>query len=162
MARAQTYSNYKSHNTVKFLIGICPQGVISYISQGRKNIDKYLTENCGILDNLLPGDLILADRGFNVQESVGLFCATIKVPPFTRGKKQLSSCDVDRARQLSRVRIDIERVIGAVRQKFSILSSTVSIFMIRREEGSNTSLLDKLVVVCCALNNCCDSIINLS
>ena len=34
MARAQTYSNYKHHNTVKFLIGITPQGVVSFISKG--------------------------------------------------------------------------------------------------------------------------------
>ena len=34
MARAQTYSHYKHHNTVKFLIAISPQGVISYISKG--------------------------------------------------------------------------------------------------------------------------------
>ena len=31
LARACTWSNYKHHNTVKFLIGICPQGVISFI-----------------------------------------------------------------------------------------------------------------------------------
>ena len=34
-AQAQTWSNYKKHNTVKFLIGITPQGTILYISQGR-------------------------------------------------------------------------------------------------------------------------------
>ena len=28
MAKAQTWSNYKHHNTVKFLIGISPQGSI--------------------------------------------------------------------------------------------------------------------------------------
>lgn len=33
-ARAQTWSSYKHHNTCKFLIGICPQGVISFISKG--------------------------------------------------------------------------------------------------------------------------------
>ena len=33
IARAMTWSNYKHHNTVKFLIGITPQGVISYISK---------------------------------------------------------------------------------------------------------------------------------
>ncbi len=33
MARAQTWSNYKHHNTVKFLLGITPQGTISYISR---------------------------------------------------------------------------------------------------------------------------------
>ena len=34
------------------------------------------------------------------------------MPPFTRGKKQLSQPEVDTARQLSRVRIHVERVIG--------------------------------------------------
>ncbi len=34
MARAQTWSNYKHHNTVKFLIGIAPQGSITFISKG--------------------------------------------------------------------------------------------------------------------------------
>lgn len=33
LARALTWSNYKHHNTVKFLIGITPQGSISYISE---------------------------------------------------------------------------------------------------------------------------------
>ena len=91
MARAQTYSNYKHHNMVKFLIGITPQGVTSYISKGWGGhvSDKHLIENCGILNNLLPGDQILPDCWFNVQDSVGLFCAEIKIPPFTKGKKQL-------------------------------------------------------------------------
>lgn len=33
-ARAQTWSHYKHHNTVKFLIGITPQRAISFISKG--------------------------------------------------------------------------------------------------------------------------------
>ena len=33
-ARAQTWSNYKHHNTVKYLIGITPQGSVSFISEG--------------------------------------------------------------------------------------------------------------------------------
>ena len=32
LARAQTWSNYKHHNTVKFLIRIAPQGCVTYIS----------------------------------------------------------------------------------------------------------------------------------
>ena len=35
---------------------------------------------------VLPGDLILADRGFTIQESAGMYCAQVKVPPFTKGK----------------------------------------------------------------------------
>ena len=33
-AHAQTWSNYKHHNTVKYLIGITPQGSILFISDG--------------------------------------------------------------------------------------------------------------------------------
>ena len=110
MARAQTWSNYKHHNTVKFLIGISPQGSITFVSQGwgGRVSDQHLTEHCGILDRLLPGDIILADRGFTVQDAAGLYCAEVKLPPFTKGKKQLSNCEVDKARQLSRVRIHVE------------------------------------------------------
>ena len=58
--------------TAKILTGITPQGTISFVSEawGGRTSDKFLTENCGILKNLLPGDLILADRGFTVHESV--------------------------------------------------------------------------------------------
>ena len=128
-ARAQTWSNYKHHNTVKFLIGISPQGAISYRLKGwgGRVSDVNLTENCGLLERLLPGDLILADRGFNIQESAGLYCAEVKLPPFTKVKNQLSKAEVDNSRQLSHVRIHVERVIGVVRQKFSILESTLPI-----------------------------------
>ena len=34
LARAQTYLSYKHHNTAKYLIGITPQGSVSFISQG--------------------------------------------------------------------------------------------------------------------------------
>ena len=160
MARAQTYSHYKHHNTVKFLIGISPQGVISYISKGwgGRVSDKYLTENCGLLNCILPGDQILADRGFNVQESVGFYCAEIKIPPFTKGKKQLSQIEVDTARQLSLVRIHVERVIGLLRNKYTILQSTLPIKMIMCNDGEN-SVLDKIVVICSVLCNCCQSVI---
>ena len=34
LARVQTWSSYKHHNTAKFLIGITPQGTVSFISKG--------------------------------------------------------------------------------------------------------------------------------
>ena len=33
LARAETYSNYKNHNTVKFLIAISPTGAIIFVSK---------------------------------------------------------------------------------------------------------------------------------
>ena len=54
LARAQTYSNYKSHNTIKVLIGISPQGTVTFVSQawGGRTSDKSSTENCGLLNKL--------------------------------------------------------------------------------------------------------------
>ena len=42
LSRASTWSNYK-HNTIKFLIAVFPQGVISFISKawGGHTSDKY-------------------------------------------------------------------------------------------------------------------------
>ena len=132
MARAQTWSNYKHHNTVKFLIEIFPQRSITFVSKGwgGRVSDQHLTENCGILDNLLPGDVVLADRGFTIQDAASLYCAEVKLPPFTKGKKQLSHFEIDKARQLSCVWIHVERVIGLLRQKYRILSSTLPINLI--------------------------------
>ena len=45
-------------------------------------------------------------------------------PPFTKGKRQLSQLEVDTSRQLSAVRIHVERVIGVLRQKYSFLEGT--------------------------------------
>ena len=58
-ARACTWSNYKHHNTVKILLGISPQGVISFVSKawGGCVSDKYITDHCRVLDHLVPGDL---------------------------------------------------------------------------------------------------------
>ena len=70
LARDQTFSNYKHHNTIKILIGITPQGSSSFVSEswGGCNSDKFLTENCRFLDKLEPGDVVMADRGFTVAE----------------------------------------------------------------------------------------------
>lgn len=162
--RAQTWSNYKQHNTCKFLIGITPQGSISYVSQawGGRVSDVYRTEKCGILKNLMHGDLVLADRGFTIQNAASHYMAEVKIPSFTRGKAQLSPCDIATTRELARVRIQVERVIGMLRQKYKILSSTLPINLVMNDPDcidDDISMIDKIVIVCSALCNCCDSII---
>jgi len=161
LARAQTWSNYKHHNTVKFLISVTPQGTISFISKawGGRTSDKRITEESGYLNFINPGDIILADRGFDISESVEISCAaSVMIPSFTRGKKQLSAAEVELTRKIAHVRIHVERVIGNVRQKYMFMCGPVPIDMLSKDD-TNMTTLDKIVRVCCCLTNLCDSVV---
>ena len=157
-ARAQTWSNYKQHNTVKILIAVTPQGSISFVSKawGGRASDKYITEQSGILDKLLPGDLVLADRGFTIQDSVGFYCAEVKTPPFTKGKKQLSRHEVDWSRGISHVHIHVERVIGLLKQKYTIMQGTIPISLLK--DGTECTI-DNIITTCSALCNLCVTVV---
>lgn len=121
--------------------------------------DKVITEECGILDKLMPGDLVLADRGFNIYELVAECSAYAKLPAYTKGKTQLSPREVHNSRELAHVRIHVERLIGLVKQKYSILSNRLPISFIKNDENYDVSVADKIMVICCSLTNLCESII---
>ena len=167
MARAQTYSNYKSHNTVKILVGITPQGSISFVSNawGGRTSDKYLTDNCGFLKKLLPGDLVMADRGFTIQESLMLHKAELAIPAFTKGKDQLDPFDVEQTRGIANVRIHVERVIGLLRSKYTILSGILPIDFLQCDptgsQEAKIPMIDRIITVYAALTNLSNGIIAL-
>jgi len=160
-ARSSTWSNYKHRNTAKVLLGIVPQGSVAYVSEtwGGPVSDKHLTENCGMLKKLLPGDIVLADRGFDIAESVGMMQARLHIPAFTKGKDQLSAAEVEETRTIANVRIHVERVIGMVRQKYSILHHTIPIDFVTIRQGEDIPIIDRIVRICCALNNVCNPIV---
>ena len=143
------------------LLDIAPQGVVSFASEawGGRVSDKHITENCGILSKLLPGDIVLADRGFNISDSVGMVQVKLHIPAFTKGKDQLSALEVEETRSIANVRIHVERVIGAVRQRYTILQGTLPIDFITRRTGENCPIIDRMIRVCCALNNLCNSVV---
>ena len=76
-----------------------------------------MTLNSGFLDNLLPGDIVLADRGFDIQECVGMLCAKVsqELPAFTKGRCQLAARDVEETRKIAHLRIHFERVVRGIR-----------------------------------------------
>lgn len=148
--RSATWSNYKQRNTPKYLIGITPQGFISFISLGfgGRCSDKFVTENSGIFDNLIPGDVVLADKGFMNVNSVGFFCAKLILPASARGVKQLNPIDVESTRKIASLRINVERVIGQLRQKFHILKGALPIELLKCTDGKFAQI-DKIVHICC-------------
>ena len=161
LAKSCTWSQYKHHNTAKYLIAISPQGVITYISKGwgGRVSDKHITENSSFLKNILPGDLVLADRGFNIAESLGAHGASLQIPAYTKGKQQLSASDVEKTRSIANVRIHVERIIGSVRQKYTILNATDILPKEMCQAKDGIVMLDEIVRLCCALHNLCEGIV---
>lgn len=151
-ARAQTWSNYKHSNTLKYLIAITPAGAISFLSSGwgGRVSDKQISKESGFLELLEPMDEVLADRGFLIRDELAACGAILRIPHFTKGKKQLSALEVDTSRQLSRVRIHVERVIGRWKN-FKILQTVIPV--------SQVDMLDDVVIVCGALTNLCKSVV---
>ena len=64
------------------------------------------------------------------------------------------------SQQLSQVCIHMERIIEVVRQKYTILQSTLPMNSIMYSETQKISVIDKVVTVCCALCNCCDAVVS--
>ncbi|KAG0425491.1 hypothetical protein HPB47_027345 [Ixodes persulcatus] len=123
--RSDTYSSYKCHNTAKGLLGITPNGFVSFVSDfapGRVS-DKALTAYSGLCNLLEPGDSVMADRGFLITEEVEAAGANLNIPPFLGGRLQLSLEDEVKTRAISKVRIHAERVIGQMKC-FRILRGT--------------------------------------
>ncbi len=143
--QSQTYSNYKHHNTAKGLIGISPSGAVSFVSDlysGRTS-DRQLTKSCGILPLLEENDSVMADRGFEIANDLpnGV---DLNIPPFLRGKEQLSAMEEAETRKIASVRIHVERAICRVKT-FRILSTVFPLSM--------AADLNKIWIICCYLTN---------
>ncbi|XP_064480029.1 uncharacterized protein LOC135399823 [Ornithodoros turicata] len=146
MARAQTYSSYKAHNTLKFLIVIAPNGFIMYVSKayGGRASDKFIVKDCGILEYFARNDEIMADRGFTLDPYLAAQGVKLNVPAFTRGKAQLSEEEVTKTRRIASVRIHVERAINRMKT-YRIFKSSLSI--------KCKKTIDMMIFVCAGLCN---------
>ena len=72
--QACTWSEYKHHNTIKFLAGISPTGYITFLSDcyGGRASDRCIVKDSGFYNLLEREDMVMADRGFQIHEE--LYC----------------------------------------------------------------------------------------
>lgn len=125
---------------------------------GGRCSDKFITEDSGLLNLLLPGDVIMADRGFTLKVEVALQQATLITPTFVKGVRQLDPRDVEFTRRIASVRIHVERLIGLIRQKYLIFTNKLPISIISKTTHSIPAVI-QIVTVCAALINLCPSVI---
>jgi len=90
--------------------------------------DKDLVKRSGIVDLFSPGDTLLADRGFNIQELLLHKGVKLVIPPFLKTKKQFSNTDDQRTKQVANAKIHVERVIGRMKD-FDIMKAELPLEM---------------------------------
>ena len=89
-ARAQLWSNYKKHTTIKFLIGCTSLGAVSFLSKawGGRTSDNEIVKRGGYLTQPvhMAGDQILADRGFTMRDEFAAVAGVnLITPAFIKG-----------------------------------------------------------------------------
>ena len=138
-----TWSNYKSHNTLKGLIGISPFGGVTFCSElwAGSISDIELTRKSGLLES---GDNVMADKGFNIDELLRERGVTLNIPPFMKDGS-LSEDDVVLTRSIASLRIHVERVIERIKN-FRILSGNIP-------NSIHASTVNKMFYVCVMLTN---------
>ena len=67
--------------------------------------DKEITIQSGFLDIVQPGDVILADRGFNIHELLAKKGARLVIPPFLEKRDALSLEDEVRTSIIAKERL---------------------------------------------------------
>lgn len=151
MDQEQTWSNYKHHHTVKYLVGLTPAGAVCFLSPGWGGSVsvKEMVSNSGFFELLEPMDKILAIQKFSIREDLVAYQATVHIPHFKKGHTHMSASEAGTTRRLSNVRIHLERVIGRLK-KFNILTSVIP----RNQED----ILGDMVTVCGALTNLCQTV----
>ncbi|XP_041360664.1 uncharacterized protein LOC121376926 isoform X1 [Gigantopelta aegis] len=145
-AQQSTFSTYKNRNTVKTLIGASPGGLISYISPtyGGSTSDRQIVERSNLLSCVDPGDSIMADKGFNVQDLFAPINVAINIPTFFRKKNRMSGNIVMKDRKISSKRVHIERIIG-LGKTYKILCNPLT--------STETKLSSDIVFICYMLCN---------
>ena len=126
LSQACIFSAHRNKNTVKVLIGITPSGAVSFVSKCYEGSisDRKLVERSGLLEKLEPGDKIMADKGFQIQDLLTPLGVRLNMPPFLTGSAQMSASDVIITKKIAHLRVHVERAIGHVKE-FHILKNTL-------------------------------------
>ena len=109
--QGNTYSSYKHHCTMKRLIAVNPNGAACFVSDLYEGSidDVSIFEQCGILSHINPGDSLLADKGFTVQDLLLPKQATIYIPPFLGKRDSFTKEEIIQTKRIAKARIHVER-----------------------------------------------------
>jgi hypothetical protein len=108
----ECWSKYKHRYTLKWLVATSPDGRIVFVSDAYPGswIDERITEDCGIMDMLNPGDVVLADKGFNAHCDFYLRDILL-VRPISLREGGFDKEESDLSRKIASARVHVERAM---------------------------------------------------
>ena len=142
------YSDYKSHTTVKVLVGIVSGSRFSFVSFAFPGSisDKNKTVKSGLLNPDLwePGKELMTDRGFTVKEYLTPLGVKLIIPSFSKGRSQFNEQEIVKSKQVANERIHVERMIQWLKC-YHIFDRVIRLNMIRS--------LNQIISICVILSN---------
>ncbi|XP_077549725.1 uncharacterized protein LOC144162857 [Haemaphysalis longicornis] len=144
--QSATYSHYKSANTFKGLVGISPDGTVTFVSNlfPGSISDKECVRQSGFLKRSFEeGDVVMADKGFKIQDLLDDIKVQLNTPPFLT-REQFSEEEVEETEKIASLRIHVERRIQRI-NNFHIFDRPIPL--------SLGPVINEMWVVCVLLTN---------
>lgn len=152
--RRALFSHYKGCYTLKFLIGILPNGTVTFVSEafGGRTSDTQITLSSGFLRRIEPEDVVLADKGFpGIRAPAEGQQGIVVLPPFSKGNVQFTYEELQQTYHIAQVRIHVERVIQRIKI-YNVLNNRISVDLI--------PYMGSIMRMCCILANLQQPILN--
>ncbi|KAK3105240.1 hypothetical protein FSP39_020500 [Pinctada imbricata] len=154
-AQSQTYSDYKSSNTLKALVAVDPRGSVIFSSMlfsgamSDREIFiqskfKEMLQKLIEIGYLNTGDGVMGDKGFNIESEVESLGLRLNIPPFAQSGKQMSQHDALYTKKIAMHRVHVERAIRRIKS-FKILSGRFPLSLM--------SSVNQIWYVCSVLTN---------
>ncbi|TRY64525.1 hypothetical protein DNTS_026788, partial [Danionella cerebrum] len=126
LLQSEMYSNYKSHCTMKCLIGIAPHGAVTFVTQlyAGSMSDKEIFKQSGIAKHLTENMAVMVNKGFLISDCV--------------------KCKVKETQAIARLKVHVERAIRRIKQN-KLFDSVITL--------SHTVNISQLFTVACLLSN---------
>lgn len=141
--RIYLYSRYKGYYTVKCLVALTPNGMVSFVSKcyGGRASESFITNDCVFLSLLEAGDEMMADKSFpGIKTNCDQANAILITPPFLHNGR-FTENEVFETRSIASVRIHIERLFARMKT-FGILSKVTTDLL---------PYIDNIVHMCCVI-----------
>lgn len=135
-SQSLAYSRYKSRHTVKVVTCAAPNGALVQTTS-----DSAVVDHCKLFDQLEPGDMLLADKGFNTFDKLPVG-VSLNIPPFLSTKCHFTE-EAGHCNNVGRSRNHVERANERIKN-FDILNNFPAQYR---------HLFTKLFQLCCCLIN---------